>query len=163
MLRYACFSEITCFEQILEHSKCSAYFSNYCCWHFLIFAVTWHSWHHLSCENSLIVCFLNSILFILFRTSFYFYLHGCLSTWVSAKGIQDWIRFPGPGIAEVHSCAAHCRCWEPNLGPREEQLVLLTADSPLQPPCSVFLHLLIHYPLLLTGYLRVEHKRLLLT
>lgn len=43
--------------------------------------------------------------------------------------------------------AAICRCWEQNLGPREEQPVLLAAEPSLQ-PLHLFLRCSIHYFLL---------------
>ena len=38
--------------------------------------------------------------------------------------------FPGTGV--TNSCELSCGCWELNLGPLEEQSVLLTAESSLQ-------------------------------
>ncbi|EDL00481.1 mCG113792, isoform CRA_a, partial [Mus musculus] len=36
------------------------------------------------------------------------------------------------GIAEIDGCELPCRCWELNLGPLEEQQVLLTTEPSLQ-------------------------------
>jgi hypothetical protein len=35
-------------------------------------------------------------------------------------------------------CEPPCRCWELNLGPLEEQSVLLIAEKSLQPPTDFF-------------------------
>ena len=52
-----------------------------------------------------------------------FYLHVCL-----CKGVQS----PGTGATESYELP--CGCWDLNLSPLEEQLVLLTAEPSLQPP-----------------------------
>ena len=38
-----------------------------------------------------------------------------------------------PGTGVTHSCALPCSCWELNLGPLEEQPVLLTTEPSPQP------------------------------
>jgi hypothetical protein len=40
------------------------------------------------------------------------------------------VRFPETGVTD--NCQLPCGCWELNLGPLEEQLVLLTAEPSLQ-------------------------------
>lgn len=40
-------------------------------------------------------------------------------------------RCPGPGGGG--GLEPSCGCWEPKLGPREQQEVLLASDPPLQP------------------------------
>jgi hypothetical protein len=40
------------------------------------------------------------------------------------------VRSPGTGV--VDSCELPCGCWKLNLGPLEEQPMLLTAELPLQ-------------------------------
>jgi hypothetical protein len=47
------------------------------------------------------------------------------------------VRFPGTRITD--SCELLRGCWELNLGPLEEQSVLLTAEPSLQPPNFYFL------------------------
>ena len=37
-----------------------------------------------------------------------------------------------PGTGATGGCEPPCRCWEPNLGPLQEQPVLLPAEPPLQ-------------------------------
>ena len=44
----------------------------------------------------------------------------------------EGIRSLGTGVSD--SCELPCGCWELNLGPLKEQLVLLTAEPSLQPP-----------------------------
>ena len=39
-----------------------------------------------------------------------------------------------PEIGVTDGCELPCGCWELNLSPLEEQPVLLTTKSPLQPP-----------------------------
>ena len=39
----------------------------------------------------------------------------------------------------MDGCEPPCGCWELNLGPLEEQSVLLTAEPSLQPPCAKIL------------------------
>jgi hypothetical protein len=38
-----------------------------------------------------------------------------------------------PGTGATDGCELPCGCWELNLGPLKEHLVLLTAEPPLQP------------------------------
>ena len=44
----------------------------------------------------------------------------------------EGVRFPGAGVTD--SCEPPCGCWELNLGPLEEQPVLIDAEQSLQPP-----------------------------
>ena len=48
---------------------------------------------------------------------------------------RDGVRFPKAGVAG--GCELQCQCWELNLGPLQEQQVLLTAEPSLQPPGMV--------------------------
>jgi hypothetical protein len=44
-----------------------------------------------------------------------------------------------PGTRVTNDCELPCRIWESNLGPLEEQQVLLNIEPSLQPPVSSFL------------------------
>jgi hypothetical protein len=56
-----------------------------------------------------------------------FYLHASISA--PCASLVPWI--PGPGV--IDSCELPCGCLELNLGPLEEQAVLLTSEPFLQP------------------------------
>ena len=43
----------------------------------------------------------------------------------------EGVRPPETGVAELLCCELPCECWELNLGPWEEQLVLLTTEPSL--------------------------------
>ena len=62
----------------------------------------------------------------LFLKIIYFYVHWwvCLHVYLC-----EGVRSPGTGVTD--SCELQCRCWELNLGPLEEQLVLLTVEPSL--------------------------------
>lgn len=49
---------------------------------------------------------------------------------------EEGITFPGNGV--TGGCEMNCWCWELNLDPLQEQLVLLTTKQSLQPPGSFF-------------------------
>ena len=61
-------------------------------------------------------------LFIFILCALVFCLHVCLG-----EGVKS------PGTGGTHSCELSCGCWELNLGPLEEQPVLLTIETSLQP------------------------------
>jgi hypothetical protein len=44
---------------------------------------------------------------------------------------REYVIYAGNGV--INSCQPSCGCWELNLGPLEEQPVLLTTESSLQP------------------------------
>lgn len=51
-----------------------------------------------------------------------------------------------PGTEVMTSVTHHMECWTPNLGPLQEQQVLLTAEPSLQSPVtSVFIHQAMHW------------------
>ena len=54
------------------------------------------------------------------------YLYVCLG---------EGVRSPGTGVTD--SCELPCGCWELNLGPLQEQHVLLTTEPLLQPPTKI--------------------------
>lgn len=73
-------------------------------------------------------------LLITFRLfSIYACLHVCLCTicmqcpWTS----EDGVRSPGTGF--TGGCELSCGCWDPNLGPLQEQQVVLALGSVFQP------------------------------
>lgn len=49
---------------------------------------------------------------------------------------EEGITCPGNGVTD--GCEMNCWCWELNLDPLQEQLVLLTTKQSLQPPGSFF-------------------------
>ena len=53
--------------------------------------------------------------------------------------LEDVIRCPQAGLRD--KCEPPCVCWELNLGPLEEQAVLLTKEPSVQAPC--FLNLIV--------------------
>lgn len=63
-----------------------------------------------------------------------------LTTWMLVYYMYVWcLRRPKeamryPRIRATDSCEFVCRCWELNLGPLEEQPVLLRIEPSLQPP-----------------------------
>jgi hypothetical protein len=58
-----------------------------------------------------------------FNDLFLFYMHWCFDCMcVLHEGIGS------PGIGVIDSCELPCGCWELNLGPLEEQPVLLTTS-----------------------------------
>lgn len=80
-------------------------------------------------------------LFYLFTLSslVYFCVYGCCPAYMSvchACPCYPWrpekhIRFPGLGLTP--GCELHCRCWEPNPDPLQEQSVFLTGEPSPQP------------------------------
>jgi hypothetical protein len=57
---------------------------------------------------------------------------GCVLVFCLHVCLFEGVIFPGTGV--IDSCEQPCGCWDLNLGPLEEQPVLLTAKSSLQPP-----------------------------
>ena len=57
-----------------------------------------------------------------------FCLHACLQC---LHRPEEGVRSPRPGITDSSLLA--CECWEQNLGPLEEQTLLLIAEPPLHP------------------------------
>lgn len=47
------------------------------------------------------------------------------------------VRSPGTRVSD--GCELLCLCWEQNPGPLEEQPVVFTAGSSLQPPKGIFI------------------------
>jgi hypothetical protein len=56
----------------------------------------------------------------------------CIYTCPVPSEFRRGVRTLGIGITD--GCESLYECWELNLGPLEEQLVLLAAEPPLQPP-----------------------------
>ena len=90
------------------------------------------------------VCFvLNLYLFISFL--FAFCLHVCLCTtslaclWRSEEGIWSL----GTGVTDI--CEPACGCCGLNPGPLQEQQVLLTTETPLQPLCCCCLMWIVYW------------------
>ena len=52
-------------------------------------------------------------------------------------GEKEGTGFPGTGVTNSYELL--CGCWELNLGPLEEPLVLLTTEPSLQPHCILFM------------------------
>ena len=57
-----------------------------------------------------------------------FYLHACMCT-ESPCSPEEGAESPGTGVKG--GCELTCACWEPNLGPLQEQQMLLTTESSL--------------------------------
>jgi hypothetical protein len=70
-------------------------------------------------------------LFIYIVYLFLFYAH-----WYVLAGTYVCVRLSDLRVTD--SCELPCGCWELNQRPPEEQSVLLTAESSLQPPDMIF-------------------------
>lgn len=55
----------------------------------------------------------------------------CLCTTFRPGGLSVQERVSNPLELELWSCEVSCRCWNSNLGPWEEEQVLLTTEPPL--------------------------------
>ena len=64
------------------------------------------------------------------------YVCRLLSICVSMHHVHSWCLRRQKRVVElevIENCEPPCGCWEPNPGPLEEQAVLLTGESSLQP------------------------------
>lgn len=85
-------------------------------------------WHMLT----LYVLFTNLFIYLFICMSLLaacMYVHYIHAWWRPEKGVG------APGIEVPNSCIPPCRSWEPNSGPVQEHLVLLTTEKSLRSMC----------------------------
>ena len=95
-------------------------------------SIVWKKDYFLNYKDQFVPSFyLWKVGFFPFKSYFYFMCNWILSVSMSVLGLRSW----------SYSCELPCGCWELNLGPLEEQSVLLAAE-PSAIPSFVFFFLL---------------------
>jgi hypothetical protein len=119
----------------------------------LFIKVRWQFWFVWVCLPRPPTLFFPPIFFLKFKNyyfitvNYYYYyyyyyftcigpLPACICTTFICLVPSEGVKPPDTGV--TYSCELPCWCWELNIGPLEEQPVLLITEPSLQSPLSVF-------------------------
>lgn len=99
----------------------------------------------LRATESTLIIYMSSLIF------FHYFIGVLFSLLARTYVCAPCVHIGSCGIGVTPGCEPLCRCWDSNLGPLEEQPVLLTAEPYLQAPTPYFIAAKYMYYLLISG------------